>query len=150
MFPGKTEAEEFINHLETEYGDKNIMVGKMKFTFKVNEGETSFEYEFGNNESSEEAPKQEEAEETEKDGGEDNIEFNPKSLTIRCVPYEGNADGILYELTYRDEKKNVGIKYKYRLPEFNIDDDDYTNSKSFFEISIKIIKKLIKKLKKNI
>lgn len=145
MFPGKTKAEEFTSHLETEYMDKKFTVGKMAFNFKVEEGECFFEYEFKSDK------KQEEAEEQEDSGdSEDEITFDEKTLSIRVIPYEGNSDGILYELIYLDEKQNKAIKYRYRHPEFNIDDDNLTNSKDFFEISSKSIKKLIKKLKKNI
>lgn len=156
MFPGKTKSEEFATHVETEYAEKVFKVGKMEFTFKSNEGEFNFEYEF--KDKKEQLEKKQEAEEKPQqdpnsggeEGGDDEISFSDRTLSIRVVPYDGNEDGILFELIYLDEKKNKQIKYRYKEPSFTIGDDNFTNSKEFFEICEKNIKKLIKKLKKNI
>jgi len=142
MFPGKTKKEEFNTYLSTEFIDKKLKIGKVSFMFKVDPADPNlftFEAELGDDKKNESYIRE----------GDDIISFEKTTLNILCIPYEGNTDGILYELTYKDTVKQIKKKYRYRLNEFTISDDNQANSKLFFDFTTEVIKKMVKKLKKN-
>lgn len=136
MFPGKTEVEEFISHLESEYNEKPYSIGGKDFTFKIQDGISIFEYELGG---TSEQPEQQNEE-------EEQIDFNSKSLNITIDLFAGNSNYTICTLRFIDEGKRINKVLKLKTTDYKLTGDKFTDSKNFFEVSEKKIRGLIKKL----
>lgn len=138
MFPGKTEIEEFISHLESEYNDQVYKIGGKDFTFSVTDGIITFEYSFNSGKEKQEEQINEEEEE--------GIEFDDKTLLITADLFAGNSKYTIYTLKFIDEKKKIKKIIKLTTTQYKFQDDNFIDSKNFFELSEKKIKVLLKKL----